>query len=391
MIVFIHDYAGHPFQVDLSLSLAKSGHKVFHVYFAGDAGPKGNMSNELHVNLNFLAIGSKNYSKTNFIKRRFDDLKYGKQVADKIFKIKPDIVISGNTPTEAQNIIVNRCMKSNIKFVYWIQDFYSIAASMILKRKIPLIGDIVGLYYKYLDKKNLNDANSIIIITDLFKKQLEKWKIDMSKVVTIPNWGSLDEISISEKNNDWSKLNLLNKNNYNVIYSGTMALKHDPNIILNAAKSHQDIDFTIVGFGVGIDYIKDNSSDIENINILPIQPFSDLSNVLASADILVAVIEEDAGQFSVPSKILNYMCAGKPIVLSAPKSNLATKIINDANAGICVMSNDYTGFNEAITKIKNNREMSTDFSNNSRKYAENNFNIKIITQKFEDLIYKVMN
>jgi glycosyltransferase involved in cell wall biosynthesis len=391
MIVFIHDYAGHPFQVDLSLSLAKNGHKVFHVYFAGDAGPKGNMSNELHVNLNFLAIGSKNYSKTNFIKRRFDDLKYGKQVADKIFKIKPDIVISGNTPTEAQNIIVNRCMKSNIKFVYWIQDFYSIAASMILKRKIPLIGDIVGLYYKYLDKKNLNDANSIIIITDLFKKQLEKWKIDMSKVVTIPNWGSLDEISISEKNNDWSKLNLLNKNNYNVIYSGTMALKHDPNIILNAAKSHQDIDFTIVGFGVGIDYIKDNSSDIENINILPIQPFSDLSNVLASADILVAVIEEDAGQFSVPSKILNYMCAGKPIVLSAPQSNLATKIINDANAGICVMSNDYTGFNEAITKIKNNREMSTDFSNNSRKYAENNFNIKIITQKFEDLIYKVMN
>ena len=391
MIVFIHDYAGHPFQVDLSLSLAKNGHKVFHVYFAGDAGPKGNMSNELHVNLNFLAIGSKNYSKTNFIKRRFDDLKYGKQVADKIFKIKPDIVISGNTPTEAQNIIVNRCMKSNIKFVYWIQDFYSIAASMILKRKIPLIGDIVGLYYKYLDKKNLNDANSIIIITDLFKKQLEKWKIDMSKVVTIPNWGSLDEISISEKNNDWSKLNLLNKNNYNVIYSGTMALKHDPNIILNAAKSHQDIDFTIVGFGVGIDYIKDNSSDIENINILPIQPFSDLSNVLASADILVAVIEEDAGQFSVPSKILNYMCAGKPIVLSAHQSNLATKIINDANAGICVMSNDYTGFNEAITKIKNNREMSTDFSNNSRKYAENNFNIKIITQKFEDLIYKVMN
>jgi glycosyltransferase involved in cell wall biosynthesis len=391
MIVFIHDYAGHPFQVDLSLSLAKNGHKVFHVYFAGDAGPKGNMSNELHVNLNFLAIGSKNYSKTNFIKRRFDDLKYGKQVADKIFKIKPDIVISGNTPTEAQNIIVNRCMKSNIKFVYWIQDFYSIAASMILKRKIPLIGDIVGLYYKYLDKKNLNDANSIIIITDLFKKQLEKWKIDMSKVVTIPNWGSLDEISISEKNNDWSKLNLLNKNNYNVIYSGTMALKHDPNIILNAAKSHQDIDFTIVGFGVGIDYIKDNSSDIENINILPIQPFSDLSNVLASADILVAVIEEDAGQFSVPSKILNYMCAGKPIVLSAPKSNLATKIINDANAGICVMSNDYTGFNEAITKIKNNREMSTDFSYNSRKYAENNFNIKIITRKFEDLIDKVMN
>ena len=67
------------------------------------------------------------------------------------------------------------------------------------------------------------------------------------------------------------------------------------------------------------------------------------------------------------------------------------KIINDANAGICVMSNDYTGFNEAITKIKNNREMSTDFSNNSRKYAENNFNIKIITKKFEDLIYKVMN
>ena len=31
------------------MSLAKNDHKVFHVYFAGDAGPMGNMSNELPI------------------------------------------------------------------------------------------------------------------------------------------------------------------------------------------------------------------------------------------------------------------------------------------------------------------------------------------------------
>ena len=57
MKIFIHDYAGHPFQVDLSKKLAQKGYEVFHAYFAVDAGPKGNMNDNTIKILNF-SIGS---------------------------------------------------------------------------------------------------------------------------------------------------------------------------------------------------------------------------------------------------------------------------------------------------------------------------------------------
>ena len=390
MKIFIHDYAGHPFQVDLSKKLAQKGYEVFHAYFAGDAGPKGNMNDNTISNLKFLSIGSSNYSKTNFIKRRFDDLKYGKDVVNFIKELKPDIVLSGNTPTETQNIILDYCKKNEIKFIYWIQDFYSIAASLILKKKIPFLGSLIGSYYKYIDKKNLKDSDSIIVITDLFIDQLKKWGIDENKVNVIPNWGSLEDILIEEKHNTWSKENINNVNKFNVIYSGTLALKHNPEIIIEAAKNLHKIEFNIIGFGVGVDFIKDNTSNLNNIHTFPIQPFNVFSKVLASADILIAVIENDAGKFSVPSKILNYMCAGKPIVLSAPIDNLASKIINNSNSGITVEPEDHKGFSDAINKLANDKELVAQYSINARDYAEKNFNIELITQKFEE-IFKDLN
>lgn len=390
MKIFIHDYAGHPFQVDLSKKLAQKGYEVFHAYFAGDSGPKGNMNDNTISNLKFLSIGSSNYSKTNFIKRRFDDLKYGRDVVDFIEELKPDVVLSGNTPTETQNILLGYCKKNEIKFIYWIQDFYSIAASLILKKKIPFLGSLIGSYYKYIDKKNLKDSDSIIVITDLFIDQLKKWRIDEKKINVIPNWGSLDDILIDEKYNSWSKENINNINKFNVIYSGTMALKHNPEIIIEAAKTLQNIEFNIIGFGVGVDYIKENTSNLKNIHTFPIQPFNVFSKVLASADILIAVIENDAGKFSVPSKILNYMCAGKPIVLSAPIDNLASKIINNSNSGITVGPKDYKGFSDAINKLANDKELVSKYSKNSRDYAEKNFNIELITQEFEK-IFKDLN
>jgi hypothetical protein len=41
MKILVHDFAGHPFQVQLSGELARRGHTVLHTYFADIPGPKG--------------------------------------------------------------------------------------------------------------------------------------------------------------------------------------------------------------------------------------------------------------------------------------------------------------------------------------------------------------
>ena len=46
MRLLIHDFAGHPFQIQLSRELATRGHLVTHVYAAGLSGPKGQLSKD---------------------------------------------------------------------------------------------------------------------------------------------------------------------------------------------------------------------------------------------------------------------------------------------------------------------------------------------------------
>ena len=257
MKIIIHDYAGHPFQVDLSRHLAKRGHKVYHLYFAGDKGPKGNMINyDNKLDIFFEAIGSTdNYSKTNFFKRRMGDLQYGRDIATRISEINPDIVISGNTPTETQEIILNRCENIGIKFVYWCQDFYSIAASSILKKKLSFVGQLIGNYYQHLERNQMLRSDHIVLITERFRDQTNKWVINKKKISVIPNWGALNEINISSKSNAWAQKNNLEASKDRVIYSGTMALKHNPVLIENLAKENPSIEVIVIGSGVGVDYL----------------------------------------------------------------------------------------------------------------------------------------
>ena len=73
-----------------------------------------------------------------------------------------------------------------------------------------------------------------------------------------------------------------------------------------------------------------------NLVFLPLQPMDVFPDVLGAADVLVALLENDAGPFSVPSKVLSYLCAGRPILLSAPPSNLSVRLVEKAAAGLCV-------------------------------------------------------
>lgn len=391
MIIVIHDYAGHPFQVDLSRNLAKMGHVVFHFYFAGDQGPKGNMVRQVgDTNLNFEAIGShENYSKTNFIKRRFGDLEYGKAVSERILDINPDVFISGNTPTETQEIILNTCRRIDCRFVYWCQDFYSIAATSILKKKLFFIGGLIGKYYQFLERRQMHRSSHVIHITKRFCDQTDKWGIDRKKVSVIPNWGALNEIKPLPKDAEWQKEKSLDENSLRIIYSGTLALKHNPKLIEMVAQNNPNIEVVVVGAGVGVDYLKKCQAYLPNLKIFPLQPFSRFSQVLSCADILIAVIEKEAGEFSVPSKILSYLCAGRAIVLAAPVKNLASEMINASKAGLVVDPQDEVGFSNAIKELICNNKKTDIMGLNARKYAEENFDIDKVTNSFMKIIKKI--
>lgn len=392
MKILIHDYAGHPFQTQLSHELARRGHSVTHAYFAGDKGPKGTMVDSDDVDLKFAPVGiSGDYSKSNFVKRWAGDRKYGLAIKDLILKLSPDLVISGNSPTEIQEQVVKACKTANAKFIYWCQDFYSIAASRLLPKKLPVIGNLIGVYYRFLEKRQMHSADHIVHITESFCEQTDDWGVSRDKISIIPNWGAIDEIDVLNKTNDWSAEQGLS-NQTNVVYSGTLALKHNPDLLLAVAQAIPEAKTVVICAGVGKDYLTDEKEkqSLENLKLLPLQPFDLFSQVLASATVLVAVIEREAGEFSVPSKILSYLCAGRPIVLAAPKENLAAKIVADTGAGLVVEPEDIDGFVKSVSSFLSDEKAMDAAGKAGRAYAEKTFLINNVADSFEGAFAKAM-
>ena len=384
--IIVHDYAGHPFQLDLSIELAKRGFTVYHIYTSSSGGPKAGFERDID-NLTIINFSlNENVNKTNFFKRFFQEKEYGEKLIHEISKINPDVIISANTPLVAQNKLCNWAKKNDKNFIFWLQDIISIAAKSILKQKIGLLGTLVSIYFTYLEKKILNSSNSIVCICKEFSSIVKEWGIQ-SRVKTIPNWAPIDEFPILEKNEQWINLNNL-KNKFVCLYSGTMGMKHNPHIIRDASMDllkYPDISFVVMSEGEGAKYLKKEKLDrnLNNLTILPFQKFSDLPKIFSSCDLLITVLEDDAGVFSVPSKLWSYYCSGKPNILSVPADNLTAIITKDINAGL--VSHD-KNISKLILTLKNDKELASKMGRNAREYAENNFKINYIADKFIELI-----
>ena len=385
--IIIHDYAGHPFQFVLSKQLSKK-FIIYHFYYQNDYGPKADFKKNSNNNLNIKGIGKNiSYNKKNFITRFFKDLEYGKEVAKEITEIKPDIVISGNCPTLAQELIIRSCHKNDSKFIIWVQDFYSHAVKLLLKKKLFFLSYPITFLFEYFEKKQLQQADDVIIISNDWQKKLLSWNVDNKKIHYIPNWGDIENIKYLEKKPTlFLNENFLDINKFRIIYTGTLALKHNPEIIIDIAKNNINIDILVIGAGSGFEKLKNINNLPSNIKLLPLQPFNKMSDILNSGDVLLGILSEDASKFSVPSKILNYLCAGKPIILSAPKDNLAVTIINDSESGKTFEPYDLNGINNFLKILINNSEIKKEYSLNARNYANKNFKIEDVSINFENVI-----
>ncbi len=400
MRILVHDYVGHPFQVQLSRELARRSHHVTHAFAGGLLTPRGLLQRkaedprlfeirEVSMDPEYRA------NKYNFTRRRRMELDYGQRLVQLIREVKPELVISGNTPTEPQWAAAKFCRTSGVRFVTWIQDFYGLAVDRLLRKRIPILGYAVGRWYRLLERRMLCLSDGIVAITPDFVPILGALKVPTTNTTVIPNWAPLDEIAVMPKSNPWSRRMGLDKE-FSFLYSGTLALKHNPALLTALAanfRSHPSVRVVVVSEGPGADWLKaqKESGQLNNLELLPFQDFSMMSEVLASADVLLAVLEPDAGVFSVPSKVLTYHCAARPVLGSIPNENLAARIIAAAGSGLCVSPGRDEEFLASAEKLFIDSQFRELCGLQARKYADENFEISRVCDRFEDHFSKTLS
>jgi glycosyltransferase involved in cell wall biosynthesis len=144
----------------------------------------------------------------------------------------------------------------------------------------------------------------------------------------------------------------------------------------------------VVSEGPGVEWLVQQAAEqkIRSLRCFGFQPFEMLPDVMGSADVLVAILEPDAGVFSVPSKVLSYLCAGRPVLLAVPKENLAAKIVAETGAGLVVEPTDIAAFSAAARQLIKSASLRDQGAKAARLYAEKHFDIQRIGDKFEKIL-----
>jgi hypothetical protein len=306
MKILVNDFAGHPFPLQLSRSLAQSGHTVVHTYFLANNTPKGQVDaacNDLIIK--GIAIDGK-FRKHALLSRRLADIRYGKAIRDRIAAFCPDVVISGNMPLDAQQIVLAATHDCGGKFVFWLQDVLSVGIEFALRKKgIPFAG-IAGSLYSRLERRLLQQSDAVVCISPEFRAIIVCWNVDPQKTFVIENWAPLGEIYPLSRSNSWSAEHGLD-GKFCFMYSGTLGLKHKPELLLELARrfeSHEEIVTVVIAEGVGAEWLQQNQGRLRSgaLRLLPFQPYVRLPEVLASSDVLITLLDEGCGSFAVPRK-----------------------------------------------------------------------------------------
>jgi len=373
MRIVVLDYSGHIPQADLARNLAKLGQSVRHMYCSDYVSGRGAVDRESSdpKDLEFLNISiKKDFNRYNPIERLKHELAIANAFWSKIQEFNPDHTIFSNVPLFAMSQVAKKMKSNNRPYLFWWQDVYSIAIGEAFRKFGPLVWPL-RQYLIRLEKNILRDAKSVVAISSNFEPIYRSWKQDIKKFSMYPNWTPINLFPHHEPSTANSTQKI-------AVYAGTLGMKHRPELLLHLADNAEFKKLggvvVVVSQGQGRELLEKSGNIRENIVLKNFLTIPELGQLFADASVLLAVLEPEASKFSVPSKIMSYLSAGKPIVASIDPNNASAKILIETGAGI-VISTDTTAleFCKAVTNIISSPEIANSMSESGMKYSQENF------------------
>lgn len=315
-----------------------------------------------------------------------------KQLNRGLFAHDIDVVYLASTPP-IQGVMGGLLKKiKGVPFVYNLQDIFPDSmAGTGLARKGGLIWKIGRLIENFTYKH----ADKIIVISEDFKKNIMAKGVPEAKIVVIYNWVDQNKVvDVPREENKLFDAYGLDRSKFYITYNGNIGLTQNMDMLLDVAKElqeeYKDIHFVLVGNGAYLDEVKRKVADqqLDNVHLLPFQPYEDISHVFSLGDASLVISKPGVGANSVPSKTWSIMSASRPVLANFDENELKT-IIENNHCGIFTKAGDKDAFKESILTLYNHRELCQEYGHNGRKFVLDNLTREVGTQKYVDVIKEV--
>jgi len=269
-----------------------------------------------------------------------------------LFVKKPDIIV-GTSPQFFTAVSAWALSAVKFKpFIFELRDIWPASITAVGAMKDSFAIRMLEKLELFLYKR----ADSIISVTNAFKRELIERGVDSDKIDVVLNGVDLTIYQpANEKDNDLSNMyNLQGK--FVAGYIGTHGMAHGLENIISVAeqlKEHDNIRFIFAGGGATRKKVVDLVSQhkLSNVVLIDRQPKEMMPKVWSLCDVsLVPLVNNDLFKTVIPSKIFECMGMGIPTIMSVPEGE-ATQIIRETKSGLVVGSEDINQIKSAILQL----------------------------------------
>lgn len=298
---------------------------------------------------------------------------------------KPDLIYASSPHLFAALGALIQAKRNKCKFILevrdlWPETFVQIGA---IKRN-----GIIHKFFLILEKYLYKNADKIVNLDPFFDYMINLG-ISREKMIFLSNGVDLEEFD--------RKQNLeidLDKNKFNITYTGAIGIANNLDPIIDLAKlvSDENIMFNIVGYGPLKKFLVERVENEKLKNIKFFDPIekSKVPEVLRESDVLIlSVLPIDLYQYGASfNKLFEYWASSKPILFFG---NVKPDYIKESNSGISVTTNSIDDLKSACLNLYNISEVDRlELGKNGRKYVEDNFDWKNLTNKVDKVFDELL-
>jgi len=306
-----------------------------------------------------------------------------------LFIKKPDMVIA-TTPQFLTSITGWILAKLKRRpFVLELRDLWpeSIAAVGVIQRK--------RLYktLKWVARFIYHRADVIISVTHSFKRILIDMGIRGDKIHIITN-GVHPDIMVSPQNREEIRTQYgIPRDAFLVGYVGTFGLAHGLATILEAARLIQNdhcLHFVLMGNGADKQHLTEQARarDLKNVTFLDRAPHQDAIDLLSTLDVALVLLKDlPLFESVIPSKLLEAMAQGKPVILGARGESLS--IVNEHLCGIGIRPENIVDLSAAIRKLQADRSACEIMGANGKRAIKEKYDRVVLARTMIGIIQEL--
>jgi len=285
---------------------------------------------------------------------------------------KPDVVLASSPPIFPMLPIWIVCKLRRIPMVLEVRDLWPESAIQIgILRNRALIRVM-----SWMERLLYNKANRIVTLTRGIRDDIygRGWSADKLAVITCgvdthmlyPDVKAGLEI---RRELSWEGRNI-------ILYFGAMGEANNLDVIIDAAIHCQDEKtlFVLIGDGMKRTSLERRIAELNIDNVKLLAPVSkSLARAYINAADLCLVTLQAIPLFkgAIPTKLLDYMACGKPVLCGVEGE--AAEIVTDAQAGVLFQPNNSQQLSSTIVELMGNMPLRSNMGRNGAQYIKTNF------------------